>query len=125
KPGTPSVAMIGDAGIMFTIQDLMTAVEHRVPVIVLVFNDQGYGVERRHQDHLFGRRSGVDLLAPACVALAHSFGAKGIRVDGLRNIGDTRRAALTHPGPVVIEIPNAFRHPGYGAWVDWDRAPAG
>ena len=121
KPGTPSVAMIGDAGIMFTIQDLMTAVEHKVPVVILVFNDRGYGVERRHQDHLFGRRSGVDLLPPDFVALAHSFGAKGVRVDDVKAVGETVRAALAHPGPVLVEIPNNFRHPGYGAWVDWDK----
>jgi thiamine pyrophosphate-dependent acetolactate synthase large subunit-like protein len=122
KPGTPSVAMIGDAGVMFTIQDLMTAVEHKVPVIVMVFNDKGYGVERRHQDHLYGRRSGVDLLPPDFVALASAFGAKAVRVDDIREVGATVRSALGEPGPVVIEVPCDFKHPGYGAWVDWDKA---
>lgn len=121
RPGVPSVAMIGDAGVMFTIQDLMTAVEHNVPVIVMVFNDKGYGVERRHQDHLYGRRSGVDLLPPDFVALAHAFGAKGVRVDDIKKVGETVKSALGHPGPVVIEVPCDFKHPGYGAWVDWDN----
>jgi thiamine pyrophosphate-dependent acetolactate synthase large subunit-like protein len=122
RPGTPSVAMIGDAGVMFTIQDLMTAVEHQVPLIVLVFNDKGYGVERRHQDHLYGRRSGVDLLPPDFVALARAFGAKGVRVDDIREVGATVESALGEPGPVLIEVPCDFKHPGYGAWVDWDKA---
>ncbi|MGH8947651.1 MAG: thiamine pyrophosphate-binding protein, partial [Acidimicrobiia bacterium] len=78
RPDTPTIAIIGDAGVMFTIQDLMTAVQEKVPVMVLVFNDEGYGVERRHQDHLYGRRSGVDVRPPDFVALAHSFGARGI-----------------------------------------------
>jgi acetolactate synthase I/II/III large subunit len=121
RPGTPSVAMIGDAGVMFTIQDLMTAVEHNVPVIVMVFNDKGYGVERRHQDHLYGRRSGVDLLPPDFVALARSFGAKGVRVDDLKAVGATVKSALGESGPVVIEVPCDFKHPGYGAWVDWEK----
>ncbi len=120
RPGTPSVAVIGDAGVMFTIQDLMTAVEHRVPVIVMVFNDKGYGVERRHQDHLYGRRSGVDLLPPDFVALARAFGAKGVRVDDYKALGETVKSALGESGPVVIEVPCDFKHPGYGAWVDWD-----
>lgn len=119
KPGTPSLAIIGDAGVMFTIQDLMTAVEHRIPVIVLVFNDKGYGVERRHQDHLYGRRSGVDLLPPDFVALARAFGAKGVRVENIRDVGATLKSALGEAGPVLIEVPCDFRHPGYGAWVDW------
>jgi thiamine pyrophosphate-dependent acetolactate synthase large subunit-like protein len=122
KPGTPSLAMIGDAGVMFTIQDLMTAVEHRVPVIVMVFNDKGYGVERRHQDHLYGRRSGVDLLPPDFVALARAFGAKGMRVGNIGEVGSMLKSALGEAGPVLIEVPCDFRHPGYGAWVDWDRA---
>ena len=121
RPGTPSLAMIGDAGVMFTIQDLMTAVEHRVPVIVMVFNDKGYGVERRHQDHLYARRSGVDLLPPDFVALARAFGAKGVRVDDIGEVGATLKSALGEAGPVVIEVPCDFRHPGYGAWVDWDK----
>ncbi len=121
RPGVPSVAMIGDAGVMFTIQDLMTAVEHKVPVIVMVFNDRGYGVERRHQDHLYGRRSGVDLLPPDFVALAKAFGAKGVRVDDLKKVGETVKSALGETGPVLIEVMVDFRHPGYGAWVDWDK----
>lgn len=120
-PDAPSVAVIGDAGVMFTIQDLMTAVEHHIPVIVLVFNDRGYGVERRHMDHLYGRQNGVELLPPDFVALAKSFGAHGIRVDNLDTAGAAIDEALNRNAPVLIEIPNRFGHPGYGSWVDWDN----
>lgn len=119
KPDVPSVAVIGDAGVMFTIQDLMTAVEHDISVIVLVFNDRGYGVERRHMDHLYGRQNGVELLPPDFVALAKSFGAHGVRVE-LDGVGAAIEDALNRGGPVLIEIPNNFGHPGYGSWVDWD-----
>jgi thiamine pyrophosphate-dependent acetolactate synthase large subunit-like protein len=121
RPDTPSVAIIGDAGVMFTIQDLMTAVEHQVPLVVIVFNDRGYGVERRHQDHLYGRRSGVDLLPPDFVALAHAFGARGVRVDDHSRIERTVSDALGHEGPVLIEVPNEFDHPGYGAFGSYDH----
>ncbi len=120
-PDSPSVAVIGDAGVMFTIQDLMTAVEHHIPVVVLVFNDRGYGVERRHMDHLYGRQNGVELLPPDFVALAKSFGAHGIRVDDLDTAGAAIDEALNRNAPVLIEIPNRFGHPGYGSWVDWDN----
>ncbi len=120
-PDSPSVAVIGDAGVMFTIQDLMTAVEHNIPVIVLVFNDRGYGVERRHMDHLYGRQNGVELLPPDFVALAKSFGAHGVSVE-LDGVGAAIEDALNRNGPVLIEIPNRFGHPGYGSWFDWDQA---
>jgi acetolactate synthase-1/2/3 large subunit len=118
-PDVPSVAIIGDAGVMFTIQDLMTAVEHSVPVIVLVFNDEGYGVERRHQDHLYGRRSGVDVRPTDFVALAAAFGAEGVLVDDLSKVGGAVERALEAEGPVLIEVPNRFAHPGYGSFADW------
>ena len=120
RPDTPTVAIIGDAGVMFTVQDLMTAVQENVPVIVLIFNDEGYGVERRHQDHLYGRRSGVDLRPPDFVALARSFGARGILVDDLSRVGETLESVLDVPGPTVIEIPNRFSHPGYGSFGSYE-----
>ncbi len=116
RPDAPSIAIIGDAGVMFTIQDLMTAVQEQVPAIVVVFNDEGYGVERRHQDHLYGRHSGVDVRPPDFVALAHAFGARGLRVDDLSRVGDTIASVLEAEGPTLIEVPNRFSHPGYGAF---------
>jgi len=121
RPDTVTIAVAGDAGVMFTIQDLMTAVQERIPVIVMVFNDRGYGVERRHQDHLYGRRSGVDILPPDFVALARAFVARGVSVDDLSNVGATLESVLDTDGPVLIEIPNEFRHPGYGSFANWDE----
>ncbi len=121
RPDTPSIAIIGDAGVMFTIQDLMTAVQENVPAIVVVFNDEGYGVERRHQDHLYGRRSGVDVRPPDFVALAHAFGARGIRVDDLSRVGDTVASVLEEEGPTLIEVPNRFNHPGYGSFGSYEE----
>jgi len=121
RPDTPSVAVIGDAGIMFTIQDLMTAVQENVPAVVLVFNDEGYGVERRHQDHLYGRRSGVDVRPPDFVALAHAFGARGILVEDLSRVGETVASVLDADRPTLVEIPNRFNHPGYGSFGNYEK----
>ncbi len=121
RPDVPSVAVIGDAGVMFTIQDLMTAVQENVPAIVMVFNDEGYGVERRHQDHLYGRRSGVDVRPPDFVAVARAFGARGIRVDDLSRVGETLESVLEAEGPTLIEIPNRFDHPGYGSFGRYEE----
>jgi acetolactate synthase-1/2/3 large subunit len=106
---------------MFTIQDLMTAVQENVSAIVLVFNDEGYGVERRHQDHLFGRRSGVDVRPPDFVALAGAFGARGIRVEDPNRVGETLASVLDADGPTLIEIPNRFSHPGYGSFGTYEK----
>jgi acetolactate synthase-1/2/3 large subunit len=73
-------------------------------------------VERRHQDHLYGRRSGVDVTPPDFVALAAAFGARGIRVDDLSKVGETIESVLDVDGPTLIEVPNRFSHPGYGSF---------
>lgn len=119
-PGEVSVAIIGDGGVMFTIQDLMTAVQESISVVVIVFNDEGYGVERRHQDHLYGRHSGVDITPPDFVALARAFGAKGMFVEDLSAVRVAIEEAIDIGGPVVIEVPNRFRHPGYGSFGTYD-----
>jgi acetolactate synthase-1/2/3 large subunit len=120
RPNAVSIAIVGDAGVMFTIQDLMTAVQEKIAVIVMVFNDFGYGVERRHQDHLYGRRSGVDILPPDFVGLARSFGARAVSVTDLSKVGSTLESMLDADGPVLIEVPNEFRHPGYGSFGNWE-----
>jgi thiamine pyrophosphate-dependent acetolactate synthase large subunit-like protein len=118
-PDRPVVALIGDAGVMFTIQDLMTAVQEKVPITVVIFNDEGYGVERRHQDHLYGRRCGVDVKPPDFMKLAEAFGAFGLRVTNLREVGSGLRQALESNRPAILEVPNRFLHPGYGSFGKW------
>ncbi|MED5287992.1 MAG: thiamine pyrophosphate-dependent enzyme, partial [Pseudomonadota bacterium] len=90
-------------------------------VILFVFNDQGYGVERRHQDHLYGRRSGVDIQSPDFVGLAKSFGAHGVRVDDLSKVGEAVSEVLNINKPTLIEVPCDFKHPGYGSFIDWSK----
>ncbi len=121
RPDVAAVCLIGDAGVMFTIQDLMTAVQERVPIVVMVFNDRGYGVERRHQDHLYGRRNAVDITPPDFVAVAKAFGARGLLVEDLSSVGSALESVLDADGPVLIEIPNSFGHPGYGSFGKWDE----
>lgn len=119
-PDRATVAIMGDAGSMFTIQDLMTAVQERAGIVLLVFNDRGYGVERRHMDDQFGRRTGMDILPPDFVALAKAFGADGELVTADPSlIGAALERALERAEdgglPSVIEVTVDFAHPGYAS----------
>ena len=84
----PVVAISGDGGFMFNVQELSTAVRHRIPIVVIVFNDGAYGNVRNMQKALHGNRViGSDLANPDFVRLAESFGIAGRRVsdpEGLR-----------------------------------------
>jgi acetolactate synthase I/II/III large subunit len=102
----PVVALSGDGGFMFNVQELSTAVRHRIPIVVIVFNDGAYGNVRNMQKSLYGNRLiGTDLANPDFVRLAESFGITGRRVtdpDGLRRVLEQCLAANE---PALIEVP--------------------
>jgi thiamine pyrophosphate-dependent acetolactate synthase large subunit-like protein len=122
RPDTPVVAVMGDAGSMFTIQELMTAVQEQAGIVLIVFNDRGYGVERKHQDDIYGRRSAVDVLPPDFVALARACGADGVLVEDPGDIGAALAGALDSGRPTILEVPLAVAHPGYAGFADWSDA---
>src|SRR5262249_6122360 len=72
----PVVAIAGDGGFMFTATEMATAVHHRIPLTVVVFNDGAFGNVRRNQEERFGNRIiASDLSNPDFVRFAESFGA--------------------------------------------------
>ena len=80
-PDRPVVAITGDGGFMFGVQELATAVQFRIGVVTLVFNNNAYGNVRRDQRERFdGRVVASDLVNPDFVKLAESFGAGAARV---------------------------------------------
>jgi acetolactate synthase-1/2/3 large subunit len=101
----PVVAISGDGGFMFNVQELATAVRHRIPLLTVVFNDGAYGNVRNMQKTLHGNRLiGSDLANPDFLKLADSFGIGGYRVTA----PDVRRAleqALAKNEPALIEVP--------------------
>src|SRR5258708_38346091 len=80
RPGQPIMAAVGDMGMMCNIGELETAVRERIPVVCVVFNDQGLGNERAFQKELYGGRIfGVGYGDVDFAALARGFGAYGVR----------------------------------------------
>jgi acetolactate synthase-1/2/3 large subunit len=80
-PNRPVVAITGDGGFMFGVQELSTAVQFKIGVVTLVFNNNAYGNVRRDQRERFdGRVVASDLVNPDFVKLAESFGVGAARV---------------------------------------------
>src|SRR5262249_13311910 len=78
----PVVAITGDGGFMFNVQEFSTAVRHRIPIVVILFNDGAYGNVRNAQVHEHGNRViGTDLANPDFMRLAASFGIGGFRAQ--------------------------------------------
>jgi thiamine pyrophosphate-dependent acetolactate synthase large subunit-like protein len=105
-PERAVVAVVGDGGFMFSVNELATAVKYRLGIVFLVLNDERYGAIKYLQEAMFGGRWGeADLANPDFVALAHAFHAEGRRVQGLDDLGPAVTQALGHPGPTVLELP--------------------
>ncbi len=99
------IAVTGDAGFLMNSQELETAVRLRLPIVILIWRDDGYGVIRWRQQLRFGRTSGVDFGNPDFAAYAQTFGAVGFRVEGPSDLGPILRKALACGKPAVIDCP--------------------
>jgi thiamine pyrophosphate-dependent acetolactate synthase large subunit-like protein len=111
RPDRPVVAVAGDGGFLYSVNELATAVKYALPVVFLVLNDHRYGAIKYLQERLFGRWGEADLTNPDFPALARAFGAAGTRVEDLDTLGPALDKALAHPGPTLLELPLAIDPP--------------
>ena len=112
-----TVLIQGDGGLMLSIGELSTAAQYRLPLVVLVFNDAGYGVLRTIQSRTFeGRQTGVDLATPDFAAVAEAMGMAGERVKGVDGFRAAFGEAIAAEGPVLLDIDMASLAPmgGFG-----------
>ena len=102
------LTVTGDGGFLMNSQELETAVRLGLPLVVLVWRDDGYGVIRWKQMLRFKRTSFVDFGNPDFVTYAKSYGARGYRVEGPSELGPILREALACGRPAVIDCPVDF-----------------
>jgi acetolactate synthase I/II/III large subunit len=106
RPDTKVVSITGDGGALFTITELACAVQHQIPVTIIVFNDNAFGnVRRLQKDNYNARFIASDLKSPDFVALAESFGAVGMRAETPAALQAALTQAFTESGPVLVEVP--------------------
>ncbi|MDZ7809415.1 MAG: thiamine pyrophosphate-dependent enzyme [Arhodomonas sp.] len=99
------VGFSGDGCFLMTGQELATAVQYRVPVVLLLVNNGSYGTIRMHQEREYpGRVSATELHNPDFAALARSHGAHGERVKRTEDFPEAFRRAQGVGGPALIEL---------------------
>lgn len=115
RPDAPVVAIAGDGGFMFNVQELASAVRHNLAVTFVVFNDNAYGNVRRSQIEDYGNRViASDLTNPDFMKLADAFGIAHERADSAEALRPALRRAIASKAPALIEcpvgvMPNPFR----------------
>ena len=120
RPQHPAVAFAGDGGFAMTMSEVQTAVRLRLaPLVFLVFNNDGLGTIRRHQDHVFGgRRIATDLGHMDFGQVARGMGALGTRVTTEEEFAAAFTDALSADVPAVIDI--AMDQELLSAWDGFD-----
>jgi acetolactate synthase-1/2/3 large subunit len=105
-PDRPVVSITGDGGFMFAVQELATAVQYGIAVVILLFNNDAFGNVRRDQMTRYdGRLVGADLVNPDFLMLARAFGVDAVRVGSPEALGPALAHAFEAGSPTLIEIP--------------------
>ena len=105
NPERRVIAVTGDGGFLMNSQELETAVRLEIPLVILVWRDNGYGVVRWKQQVRFGRTSSVEFGNPDLIRYAQSFGAAGYRVTDASELQPILIEALSSKVPAVIDCP--------------------
>jgi acetolactate synthase-1/2/3 large subunit len=103
------VTVTGDGGFLMNVQELETARRLGLPLVALIFRDDGYGSIRWKQEQRFRRTAGVEFGNPDFVRLAEAFGCRGFRVETAGQLSPILREALAHTGPALIDCPVDYR----------------
>ncbi|MGO4759659.1 thiamine pyrophosphate-dependent enzyme, partial [Streptomyces sp. 2MCAF27] len=103
-PGQPTVALVGDGGFLFTLQELGTAVELKLPLAIVLWNNDSLAQIRDGMTARGIPTIGVNQRNPDYLKLAEAFGCRTARPDGLAAFEHSLAEAFAAEGPTVIEL---------------------
>lgn len=106
EPDRRVVVIVGDGGAGFHPQEFDTMVRHRLPVVTVVVNNACWAMSLHGQELMFGDEAGVvsELVDTHYERVAEGFGALGLRVTRLEEVGPAMAAALAHDGPACVNL---------------------
>ncbi|NWE47586.1 5-guanidino-2-oxopentanoate decarboxylase [Pseudomonas gingeri] len=100
----PVVCLIGDGGLQFTLSELACAVEARTPIIVLLWNNQGYEEIKKYMVNRAITPVGVDIYTPDFIGVARALGCAAEAVSGVETLRTALELAADRQGPTLIEV---------------------
>ena len=103
-PHRPVVAVAGDGGIMFTVNELATAAEERLALPVIVWNNDALMAIVDQMDRQQIPRIGVEPKSPDFLRLAEGLGCHAVRAASAEHLAQSVRAALVADRPTLIEV---------------------
>jgi thiamine pyrophosphate-dependent acetolactate synthase large subunit-like protein len=103
-PETTVIALAGDGGFMFTVNELATAVEEGLSIPIILWHNHSYAMIRDGMVKRGIPEIGVNPRAPDFVKLADAFGCPGTNVDSADGFIKALREARNHAGPSLIIV---------------------
>lgn len=100
----PAVCLIGDGGLQFTLPELASAVEAQVPLIVLLWNNQGYEEIKKYMVNRAIEPVGVDIHTPDFLGVARALGAAAEHVTDVKQLQAALGQAVERTGPTLIQV---------------------
>ena len=105
RPGATVWSVAGDGGFQMTLQELVTAVQERLPIKIALFNNGYLGMVRQWQEMFFdGHIKEVPMPGPDYVKLANAYDIPALRVEHQEDVADALRQAQEYDGPFLIEF---------------------
>ncbi|KGP71915.1 acetolactate synthase large subunit [Pontibacillus yanchengensis] len=104
-PDKTVVAVCGDGAFQMTSAEMETAMRLQLPIVILLWRDEGYGLIEWHQKKAFNRASHIDFGNPDFVKLANSYGFEAFRVEKGEELKPILEKAIELNKPVLIDCP--------------------
>lgn len=105
-PKRQVICVCGDGGVQMNMQELATMVQQRLPVKIVILNNNFLGMVRQWQELFFDKRySQTCLELPMDFAkIAEAYGAKGLKADKPSEVEQVIKEGFAHNGPVIMEF---------------------
>ena len=106
NPDRPVVSITGDGGFGYGMSEMATVMNYDIPLVCVLFRDDAFGnVQRMHKQQFDGDHHGTDLMNPDMVALAASYGMRGVRAESPDELRAALGAAVDAREPALIDVP--------------------
>jgi len=109
SPDSKVLAICGDGGFLMNVQEMETARRIGTNIVVMIWEDNAYGLIAWKQDNSFGRHTDLSFTNPDFVKLAEAFDWEGIRVENARDLEPALRRAFAADRPALVIVPIDYR----------------
>jgi acetolactate synthase-1/2/3 large subunit len=109
RPDATVVPIVGDGGFQYTMQEVATAVQFKLGLPIVIFNDSTYTAVKSEQASKYDRRFiAVDLVNPDYLKLADAYGIPSVRATSPDALTEAITAAAKRDQPTIIDVPISF-----------------